>query len=61
MPKYRHKETKEEIVVSRVRITANGDKDLSGKYNLAEYEAIIDTKGSYNVTCVPNPNDKKGW
>ena len=61
MPKFRHRDTGEEINVDKIRITVNGSTDLTGKYpNLNEdYDAVVDERDFRHVAVKQNPKDKQ--
>lgn len=63
MIRFRHKETGEEIAISKVRtyISDDGSKrnvDLDGVYDLSEYEELRDNSDYSSILCKKAPNDR---
>ena len=58
--KFKNIKSGEVIDLAKVRITSNGMKDPSLKYDLSEYEVIEDVPTDYStIVCKPNPRDKR--
>ena len=63
MIKFKHKETGETISINKVRTYINDDGskrnvDLSGKYDLSEYEEIKEDSNYSSIGFKKAPNDR---
>jgi hypothetical protein len=63
MIQFKHKKTGELITISRVRTYINDDGskknvDLSSKYDLNDYDQVIDDTNYSSIHCTKAPNDR---